>query len=258
MAIKIGHASSDERGKSNGGISGDQTKGEVCIRSWYSSPWDIVLRCTDSTKAELMAKACEKGCANNKIGYDQVQRNTLNTYAKKVNYDLSKIKTACECDCSSFMTVCAQAAGITIPYTSGNAPYTGNMKAKFTSTGYFKVLTDKKYLTMDKYLKRGDILIRSSGHTAMVLENGSAVPKTSITNSTKKASDTKMTQIKEGSSGKAVKIWQAIVGVKIDGEFGPNTEKATIAFQKKAFPKNKNEWDGIVGEKTWKAGLESV
>lgn len=75
---------------------------------------------------------------------------------------------------------------------------------------------------------------------------------------TTKASDTKMKQIKKGSKGKAVKVWQAILGVDIDGSFGPKTKEATIAFQKKAFPKDEAEWDGVVGEQTWKAGLESV
>lgn len=75
---------------------------------------------------------------------------------------------------------------------------------------------------------------------------------------TTKASDVKMKQIKRGSTGKAVKVWQAILGIDIDGKFGPNTRTATIAFQKKAFPNQKDEWDGVVGEKTWRAGLESV
>lgn len=73
-----------------------------------------------------------------------------------------------------------------------------------------------------------------------------------------KASDVKMTQIRRGSEGKAVRVWQAIVGANVDGDFGPATEAATIAFQKEAFPNDKKEWDGIVGNKTWKAGLESV
>jgi hypothetical protein len=86
-------------------------------------------------------------------------------------------------------------------------------------------------------------------------------PKTtsaSTNKQTMKASDVKMTQIKRKSKGKAVKVWQAIIGVDVDGSFGPATEEATIAFQKKAFPNEKNEWDGVVGNKTWKAGLESV
>lgn len=174
MSIKIGHASIDENGKISGGIAGDQTQKEVCIRTWYSKPWGFVLRCKDSNKAEKMAIACEQGCANNKIGYDQIQRNTLYTQAKNVNYDLSKIITACECDCSSFMTVCALAAGIKITYGT-NAPTTSTMKTVFGATGEFDILTDSKYLSSDSYLKRGDILVKAGSHTAMVLENGANV-----------------------------------------------------------------------------------
>lgn len=38
------------------------------------------------------------------------------------------------------MTVCAQAAGISVPYTNGNAPRTANMEQAFASTGMFEVL----------------------------------------------------------------------------------------------------------------------
>ena len=172
MAILIGHASIDENGKAKGGKAGDQTQREVCAREWYSKPWEFVLRCKDHAKAEKMAVACERGCSNDNIGYDQNQRNTLNTQAKTVNYDLSKIQTPCECDCSSFMAVCVQATGIDIPYISGNAPTTSTMKTVFLSTGEFDVLTDSKYLTSDNYLKRGDILVKSGSHTVMALENG--------------------------------------------------------------------------------------
>lgn len=82
--------------------------------------------------------------------------------------------------------------------------------------------------------------------------------ESATTTTTTKASDTKMKQIKRGSKGKAVRVWQAIVGVDIDGMFGAKTKDATLKFQKKAFPKDPKEWDGIVGEKTWKAGLESI
>lgn len=172
MAVLIGHASMDESGKTKRGKAGDQTKKEICIRAWYSKPWDFILQCKDQVKAEKMAIACEQGCANDNIGYDQNQRNTLNTQAKLVDYDLSKIQTPCETDCSAFMTVCAQAAGINIPYNSGNAPTTSTMKSAFISTGEFDVLTDSKYLTSDNYLKRGDILVKAGSHTVMALENG--------------------------------------------------------------------------------------
>ena len=188
MAIKIGHASIDENGKISGGIAGDQTKKEVCTRTWYSKPWDFVLRCKDLFKAEKMAIACEQGCANNKIGYDQTQRNTLYTQAKSLNYDLSKITTACECDCSSFMTVCALAADIKITYGT-NAPTTSTMKKVFSATGEFDILTDSKYLSNDSYLKRGDILVKVGSHTAMVLENGTNATIVQSTSTTIKCVD---------------------------------------------------------------------
>ena len=78
------------------------------------------------------------------------------------------------------------------------------------------------------------------------------------TTTTTKPEDVKMTQLKKGSKGKAVQVWQAIIGVPVDGDFGTKTHNATVAFQKKAFPNNKKDWDGIVGDKTWKAGLESI
>lgn len=173
MAIKIGHATSDERFRASGGESGDQNGREVCTRTWYSSPWDFVLRFKDPSKAEKAARACEAGCANTNIGYDQYERNSALPKAKEKGWDMSKIDSPCEVDCSSFMTLCAQCAGVDVPYVYGNAPYTGNMRAQFTKTGEFEVLTEAKYLGSDEYLRRGDILVNSVRHTAMALENGS-------------------------------------------------------------------------------------
>lgn len=172
MAIKIGHASIDENGKSRNGNAGDSTGKEVCIREWYSKSWEYVLRCKDIQKAELMALACLAGCQNENIGYDQNQRNTLNTQAKLVHYDLSQIQIPCETDCSAFMTVCAWSSGIQVPYNGTNAPTTYTMETAFGQTGYFDILRDPKYLTSDLYLKRGDILVKPGSHTVMVLENG--------------------------------------------------------------------------------------
>ena len=63
-----------------------------------------------------------------------------------------------------------------------------------------------------------------------------------------------MKVIKKGSRGKAVKIWQVIVGADPDGVFGAKTDAATRDFQRR----KGLEIDGIVGKNTWKAGLESV
>lgn len=174
MAVKIGHSSIDENGRDSGGLAGDQTGKECCIREWYSKPWQYLLRCKDSNTANKIAKACEDGCNNDAIGYCKSHRNDLHTQAKAVGYDLSKIKTPCECDCSSFVTICSIAAGVTeLEYTS-NAPTTSTMVNVFRNTGKFDVFTDSKYLTSDAYLERGDILVKSGSHTIIVLENGSA------------------------------------------------------------------------------------
>lgn len=263
MSIKIGHASGDENSRIHGGAAGDQTGREVFTRTWYSSPWDLVLRCKDPVKAEKMAKACEAACANNNIGYDQYQRNTLQTQAKACNWDLSKVKVKCECDCSSLMTVCAQCAGIDVPYISGNAPYTGNMRNQFMSTGEFEALTESKYLSSDRYLKRGDILVRTSGHTAMALENGSNsnTNNANSTNNTSATGGTKVTvtvyQLKVGSKGENVKALQILLNGMgyncgdVDGDFGSKTLTAVKKFQKA----NGLNQDGIVGKDTWTALL---
>lgn len=57
--------------------------------------------------------------------------------------------------------------------------------------------------------------------------------------------------IKMGSISRAVKVWQTIIGVDADGEFGVNTNNATVQFQKA----HGLETDGEVGPLTWSAGL---
>ena len=64
-----------------------------------------------------------------------------------------------------------------------------------------------------------------------------------------------MPQIQRGSKGKAVKILQIILGdLEVDGSFGPATQAATLAFQKK----HGLTADGIVGPKTWRALLDTL
>ena len=82
-----------------------------------------------------------------------------------------------------------------------------------------------------------------------------AVAGTSSAATTKNESEEyDMTTIKRGSKGKAVKVWQVIVGALPDGKFGSGTEKKTRAWQES----HGLVVDGIVGAKSWKAGLESL
>ena len=165
MSVLIGHASIDERGKASGGTSGDQTLKEVCTRNWYNKPWNKVIRAKDANVAEKIAVAMEQACANNNIGYDQAQRTTLYTKAKEKNWNLSKITEKCECDCSSLVAVCVNAAGISV----SKDIYTGNQANALKATGSFTIYTADKYIKSDSNLKRGDILLKEGSHTAIVL-----------------------------------------------------------------------------------------
>ena len=167
----IGHARLGSNGKTTGDKAGDQGR-EVTTTSYYKKSWNYVLRPKDKNIAELIATQCEKGCANQHIGYNQQRRNSLRTQAKLVGMQLDRIVTDCDCDCSSFMSVCCECAGIPIPYSNNNAPTTSSMRTSFLNTGYFNLLTDKKYLDSDNYLRRGDILVAVGQHTVMVLSNG--------------------------------------------------------------------------------------
>lgn len=250
MAIKIGHASGDENRKAKGGQAGEQTREEVFTRGWYYSDWHTVLRPKSKTLAEKSAKAVEAACANSKIGYDQGQRNTLYARAKAVKFDLSKITTACECDCSSLMHVCAIAGGANLTYGS-NGLHTRNMVDGFMKSGDYVKLTDSKYLTTDAYLKRGDILVKN-GHTIMVLENGAkaeADPAPATVT-------VKLEVLSMGSTGEQVEALQRILksyGYQLgnnnpyDGNFGKLTDAAVREFQ----ADNNLPITGDVDEQTW-------
>lgn len=167
MAVYIGHASIDERGKAKGGAAGDQTGKEVYKRTWYSKPWHTVFRAKSATVAEKIAKAMEQACANNNIGYDQYQRTTLYTQAKAKGWDISKVNVKCETDCSALVAVCCNAAGVAV----SKDMYTGNESAVLKGTGKFNSFIDSIYTGSSSYLQRGDILL-GTGHTAIVLSDG--------------------------------------------------------------------------------------
>lgn len=174
VAVRIGHASISEKGTVNG-TKGDQTGGEVCTRPWYSKPWDFVAVHPDAEVREKHAKATEAACANDNIGYGQTDRNTLNSLAKAVGYDLSKVGK-CNCDCSSLQNVAAVASGSGATYGS-NGWTTSTMKSALQKLGY-KIITDATYLASDKYCVRGAIYVKASSHTVCALDNGTEYKKT--------------------------------------------------------------------------------
>ena len=171
--VVLGSASHDENGAYRGGQAGDQTGTEVHTQNWYDCGWDTVLRPIDPVLAEKIAVADEGACGNANIGYDQNQRNTIYTQAKLVGLDLSKIKTPCECDCSSLVSTCCICAGLPEAYFfTGNMCTTWTLQAACQKTGKFQILKDSKYLRSKDYLKRGDILLNTNQHVVIVLSNG--------------------------------------------------------------------------------------
>ena len=172
--VMLGYAAKDERGNYSGGQAGDQTSKEVYVNGWYNQSWTSVLRPKDASLAENIARACEAACANNKIGYSQSDRNSILTQAKKVGYDMSKITTPCNCDCSSFVSAICVCCGLpeSIFFAGGNGRVTSNMSEACLATGKFTELFDAKYRTQKNYLKRGDILLNRNAHVVIVLSNG--------------------------------------------------------------------------------------
>ena len=91
-------------------------------------------------------------------------------------------------------------------------------------------------------------------HVLRYTGSGEAQPVAKPAKKKRYAVATTMPIIKYGSTGKAVKVWQMILGVDPDGEFGPVTRAATIQLQKA----EKLEQDAEVGSDTWAAGLKTL
>ena len=172
MSVMIAHASIDEHGRAKGGKAADQTGKEVCIRTWYNKPWGCVIRFKDAKMAEKVAACMEMAAKNNYIGYDQNQRNTLLTKARKYNYNVSKVAEDCETDCSALVSVACMYAGIpeSALTLNGNCATTRNLKQMLKASGEAEIFTTALYTTKADRLKRGDILLKEGSHVAVVVK----------------------------------------------------------------------------------------
>lgn len=178
MGCQIGHA----RGKSLGSAAaGDHTTGnEVSITGWYYGSWTHVFRPKKRSHAKKLAQAMKNACNNNNIGYLQDRRNTAWARAAAIAENdgwspecLSKITADCDTDCSALVHLCCQCAGIYIPKDNGNSMTTHDWSeiVLLPNSGAFYTIRDSKYTGRGDYLRAGDIL-RSAGHTALVVEDG--------------------------------------------------------------------------------------
>lgn len=174
MATMISNSGHDENGKYSGGAAGDQTGTEWQLIPWYNRPWNCVLRHPEAAVRKLIAQLAKEAANNNKIGYDQNQRETFWAQLQKVGYYPSRITVNCEADCSAGVCAIVRAAGYLLGNTKlqkHSGTYTGNMRAALKAAG-FEVLTASKYLTSGDYLLAGDILLNDRHHTATVVSDG--------------------------------------------------------------------------------------
>jgi LysM repeat protein len=119
----IVHASLNEKGGIYGGKTGDQTGKEICVRSYYDRPWDLLLRYPDPVLADEYTKKAEAIAADPSHGYDQLKR------------------WGPDFDCSSLVCYVVESVGIPVR-SAGKSTYTGNMKAGFTKCGFVIVDTN--------------------------------------------------------------------------------------------------------------------
>lgn len=173
--VIIGSARIDENGNAHGGKLGDQTGEEVSTQEYYmhEKGWNV-LRAKEPQVREAIARDMEWACANNNIGYDQSQNQTLYQVAKPLGFNCSLVGTPCETDCARLVRVCVLYAGVQC-----SDFYTGNELDVLLATDAFKQI----YPSMPDGLMRGDILVtKTKGHTVVVLTNGANVkPTTPVT-----------------------------------------------------------------------------
>lgn len=209
MAIIVGSARIDERGKATGGQVGDQTGKEVSTQNFYvhAKGW-YVLRAKDANYANKIAEAMKIACANDNIGYDQTGR-----YGVITNGINSKVKT--EADCSSLVRACIKYA-------------TGKDVGDFRTTNQVSVLEKSGLFenhisyTNDTKLYNGDILVtKTQGHTVVVVSGANERTKPAP-------------QPTPVTKGRVAKLQEALnqagARLAVDNSYGPLTKSAVNKY----------------------------
>lgn len=255
-------------GKSeNGGCygePGDQTRQEYWNIAWWNNGWCAVFRHPSISIRSLIAEYARNAADNDNIGYSWDGRLTMwqNMSFLNGSHDPKKITARCNADCSASTMAIIKAVGLdkneprlsSIPVDWA----TPSMLQSLESYG-FKKLTDAKYLTSDRYLLTGDILM-SEGHACIVLTDGceadpedreepeeredcieeESKPEYVIDLQCWERAISFMPDIYKGygmnDPKPEVKIWQEVMnylmksGLLTDGEFGCDTDAVTKDF----------------------------
>lgn len=251
----ISNSGHDENNRYHSGTAGDQTGHEYELRSYYIRPWTVVLRHPNEKVAYRIAELAIDAALNDKIGYDQYQRNTMWRRLCEVGYLPAKITTPCEADCTASTTAIVKSVGMLLGIVELAEieldTYSGNMRARFVKAGFI-ALTANKYLTSGKYLQPGDILLYEGHHAAINVTRGKYADNPVVVEVTQYKLGSRI--LKNGAEGADVKEMQQMLldldydlgKWGADGEFGDCTEMAVRTFQKQMGL----IVDGHVGEKT--------
>lgn len=206
---QIVHASYSETGGKYG-REGDQTGGEVCVRSLYTPKygWDYVLRYPDSLVAKNPYPVPTRTIAKGMSGDD----------CRWVQYELNEAGANLQIDGQ-------------IGSKSDEAIRTFQKVVGIQTDGRVGKITRQKLIDITN--KVLDILVP--------VTNPYPIP-TRVLKLNCKGEDVKFVQFALNQKINA--------GLQIDGSYGKLTRQKVIEFQKKVFPNQPTEWDGIVGKKT--------
>jgi len=160
----FGSARIDERGRASGGVAGDQTGYEVSTQAGYihTKGWRVFRAKKFATRQKL-AFAMASACANQNIGYDQYNRDSLYNAVKGVNFNPALCTKPVETDCSALVRVCCAYAGIRLQdFNTSSEPDV------LKSCGHFDEVVNWTLAS----LEAGDILVtKVKGHTVIVVQD---------------------------------------------------------------------------------------
>lgn len=210
MSIYIIHASINENGKITGGTPGDQTGKEVCVRKWYSKPWEYYIECIDEDLADMAAGIFEEVAESNICGYCQGDRLSLYKELVLCKGVVSKMKK-CSADCSSAVAAVYKFLGVPI----SSSCTTRNIRKALLDTGKFKEYSDPLHTASDRYAQRGGLYLKEGSHIVMARDNGEEYGKD--TDAEKSSDHVRL--------GQQYAIDFTGVKIKVDGIVGRETRK---------------------------------
>lgn len=157
---KVVCASIDENRNVSGGKAGDQTGKEVHVVNFYDFGQTKVIRFKSRLRGKISARALAKLAKSKYVGYDQSERTSLFTELEKVKFNVNKLKTPCETDCSQFVIVGARCAGVKIANTN-----TSGLCSAALATKKFDILAYQRGMV----LRSGDMIVAPGHHVVEIV-----------------------------------------------------------------------------------------